>query len=482
MASPYDNIPGKIFIGGISPTTAQETIFKHFEQYGELSDCVLMQDKQTGKSRGFGFVTYKDSRKVNAVLLVDHVIDGKTLDCKRAVPRDQGGDGSKDDLTNVKTKKLFVGGLPQNLSMSIFKTYFEQYGKVEDIVIMMDKETGKSRGFGFVTFENEDSVDQVIDKYYDNKIDGKWVECKKALPREPTTSGKKTKNSDYSSPKHHSHSYNQYSKYSNQNQGYYSEGGNYNPSPHEGHRRGTSGGYSASAGGGDYNGMSRYQNMPDSYGYYGGSGYVQSPVPMQTNYDPYMMGMGQMYPGGGYKNQQYGMMGYNPNDPMGQGMNMGMNPMMMPSMQGMQPVNPMQMASPNTSIPSNTMPPTQPSNTTNITTGPTTPLQNQSQSTHQNGTTPPNPNMSQGMTGQQQPQMQAYAGNPNMSAGNMGGYSMQQPMYMQNMGGSYYPDNTGYSGGGGRSQQGYGESPSAGPMKRKPKTRDERYYKPYPNN
>jgi len=65
MASPYDNIPGKIFIGGISPMTTQDSIFKHFEVYGQLCDCVLMQDKNTGKSRGFGFVTYKDSKVVD---------------------------------------------------------------------------------------------------------------------------------------------------------------------------------------------------------------------------------------------------------------------------------------------------------------------------------------------------------------------------------------------------------------------------------
>ena len=49
---------------------------------------------------------------------------------------------------------------------------------------MVDKVTGKSRGFGFVTFESEDSVDLVVSRYLENKVDGKWVECKKALPRD----------------------------------------------------------------------------------------------------------------------------------------------------------------------------------------------------------------------------------------------------------------------------------------------------------
>lgn len=191
MASPYDNIPGKIFIGGISPLTSQDSIQKYFGKYGDLSDCVLMQDKSTGKSRGFGFVTYRDSRAVDEVLSKPHILDGKEVDCKRAIPRDQQTDVVKEEVV-YKTKKLFVGGIPQNTTEEEFRGYFESFGDVEDSVIMVDKETGKSRGFGFVTFDSEEAVDKVINKYFDNKIGGKWVECKRAQPKEVTvTSGKK---------------------------------------------------------------------------------------------------------------------------------------------------------------------------------------------------------------------------------------------------------------------------------------------------
>lgn len=113
--STYDNPPGKIFIGGISPNTTQDSIQKYFEQFGELCDCVLMQDKATGKSRCFGFVTYKDSDLLDEVLSKKHSIDGKEIDCKRAIPRDQHPDSGKESGPQ-KTKKLFVGGLTQTTS------------------------------------------------------------------------------------------------------------------------------------------------------------------------------------------------------------------------------------------------------------------------------------------------------------------------------------------------------------------------------
>ena len=47
---------------------------------------------------------------------------------------------------------------------------------------MKDRESGKSRGFGFVTFETEEAVDQVIVKLKEHKLLDKWVECKKATP------------------------------------------------------------------------------------------------------------------------------------------------------------------------------------------------------------------------------------------------------------------------------------------------------------
>ena len=48
---------------------------------------------------------------------------------------------------------------------------------------MFDRNTGKPRGFGFITFSNEQSVDLVLRRKNDHQLKGKWVDCKRATPK-----------------------------------------------------------------------------------------------------------------------------------------------------------------------------------------------------------------------------------------------------------------------------------------------------------
>eukprot|EP00357_Protocruzia_adherens_P017647 CAMPEP_0115005240 /NCGR_PEP_ID=MMETSP0216-20121206/19735_1 /TAXON_ID=223996 /ORGANISM="Protocruzia adherens, Strain Boccale" /LENGTH=438 /DNA_ID=CAMNT_0002371491 /DNA_START=191 /DNA_END=1507 /DNA_ORIENTATION=- len=184
MSFPFDKTPCKIFVGGLSPSTTQQSLFSKFGHYGEVIDCVLMVDKRTGRSRGFGFVTLKDSSVVDIILQQKpQMVDGKEVDCKRAIPRDQTSE-NRNTLNSIRTKKMFVGGLPPSLSQEEFTSYFSVYGAIVDSVIMFEKDTGKHRGFGFITFEDEDSVELAIHDYRSHIIHGKWVEVKKATPKD----------------------------------------------------------------------------------------------------------------------------------------------------------------------------------------------------------------------------------------------------------------------------------------------------------
>ena len=55
---------------------------------------------------------------------------------------------------NIRTKKIFVGGLPPTLTEDGFREYFESYGPVTDAVVMYDQNTHRPRGFGFISFDS----------------------------------------------------------------------------------------------------------------------------------------------------------------------------------------------------------------------------------------------------------------------------------------------------------------------------------------
>ncbi|XP_052098319.1 DAZ-associated protein 1-like isoform X2 [Mytilus californianus] len=174
------NEAGKLFIGGLSWDTDQDSLLNYFSQFGEVCDCVVMKNPQTGKSRGFGFVTFKDPNCVDTVLSTQHSIDGRQVDAKACNPKGaQKAPRTNKNLDNHP--KIFMGGLP-NVDAEYLTNYFSKYGKVLDVNVVVDQETKKSKGFGFLTFESEDSVDAVCSEHY-VVISNKKVECKRAEPR-----------------------------------------------------------------------------------------------------------------------------------------------------------------------------------------------------------------------------------------------------------------------------------------------------------
>lgn len=199
--------PGKIFVGGLHQQVTSSTLMDYFLQYGMVSDAIVMYDNLSGRSRGFGFVTFKDPKVIETVRKASpHVILGKTVDCKKASPKEKmtlskehstelnralvdenvnslNSGNYTNVVKNKSTSKIFVGGLP-DLTLEEFKTYFYRFGHIKDAVLITDKQNGRPRGFGFVTFESVDAVNKVTKHYNNHYLKGKWVECKKALPKD----------------------------------------------------------------------------------------------------------------------------------------------------------------------------------------------------------------------------------------------------------------------------------------------------------
>ncbi|XWS51709.1 hypothetical protein CRYUN_Cryun11dG0007000 [Craigia yunnanensis] len=287
MGSKYKNVnplsgdgasPGKIFIGGL----AKDTTF----------------DRYTGQPRGFGFITYADPSVVDKVIEDDHVINGKQVEIKRTIPK--GSSQSKD----FKTKKIFIGGIPSSTTEDEFRSFFSKYGNVMEHQIIRDHATNRSRGFGFIIFDSEEVVDDMLSK--GNMIDmaGTQVEIKKAEP-------KKTSNPP------HAPAYGSNSRGRSYDDDFGGYGGSYGgfdggfgPGPYRtpgslGGRFSGGYGYGSGGGGGEFGG---------SYGGFGGSslgGYGgESSLGYSGRFGHYVGGFGGGYGGSGVGGYGRGGDGY----------------------------------------------------------------------------------------------------------------------------------------------------------------------------
>eukprot|EP00587_Corethron_hystrix_P008689 CAMPEP_0113322532 /NCGR_PEP_ID=MMETSP0010_2-20120614/15672_1 /TAXON_ID=216773 ORGANISM="Corethron hystrix, Strain 308" /NCGR_SAMPLE_ID=MMETSP0010_2 /ASSEMBLY_ACC=CAM_ASM_000155 /LENGTH=306 /DNA_ID=CAMNT_0000181071 /DNA_START=70 /DNA_END=987 /DNA_ORIENTATION=+ /assembly_acc=CAM_ASM_000155 len=227
----------KIFVGGLSWKTTEESLRYHFEQFGEVASVEVMRDRITGDPRGFAFVVFATDATVDLVMEEKkHEVDHKVVDVKRAQARGiappsihgeekvegattaaEGGVGAARSVTTFGRSekgaagdasdvlnKIFVGGLPPMLDRDGLKHYFENVAKcgaVSDAIVMTDPVQRRSRGFGFVTFADTESVKRAVAQA-PHSIMEKYVEIKLAMPR-GESAGAQVPNAGGGSGAHH---------------------------------------------------------------------------------------------------------------------------------------------------------------------------------------------------------------------------------------------------------------------------------------
>lgn len=269
-----EEVMRKVFVGGIPRQTNEDTLKEIFGQYGEIMDCVVIKDKETGTSRGFAFVTFKDEDSVENILAWDdsnsklkntYEVDGKVADVKRAIPRDNNEEGAHADVT-----KLFIGGLAPDVTSEDVQEELNkrhgnaQCGSISSITIKMDDQ-GKSKCFGFITVTSKHIADRLAIKEETIEIHGKKGSLKKA-------------------------------KDANGGGGRGGRGGSRGGGG--GSRGGQGGGYQQQSGGyGGQSGGYRGQSGGQSGGYGQSQGYAQSAAPAYGGQGAYSGG------GGGYSGQ-----------------------------------------------------------------------------------------------------------------------------------------------------------------------------------
>jgi RNA recognition motif-containing protein len=80
--------------------------------------------------------------------------------------------------------RLFIGGLSWDTDDNGLRTAFEAFGDLEDVKVITDRDTGRSRGFGFVTFASADDARKAMEQMDGKQLDGRTIKVNEAQERQ----------------------------------------------------------------------------------------------------------------------------------------------------------------------------------------------------------------------------------------------------------------------------------------------------------
>lgn len=160
---------------------------QYMSTYGSLDDVVVMKERKSGRSRGFGYVTFSSTESAEKALASKHILNGRLLEVKVATPKED----TKTPSTNIT--RIFVARIPSKVSEDAFKRYFEKFGTITDIYMPKDRGAKSHRGIGFITFEKPESVVKVMAETHE--IGGATVAVDEATPKDE--GGKSSSKQDY---------------------------------------------------------------------------------------------------------------------------------------------------------------------------------------------------------------------------------------------------------------------------------------------
>jgi len=171
----------KIFVRGLPWELTSEKLVAALEaKFGPVEEGAVIMDRHSGRSKGFGFVTFKKRSDAQKSLEAnnDSLMFGRQIMVKLAatpITMDNMYNGSKRrrfdgaagrpphmnvDAVDVAQRRLFVRGLAFATTTETFLQVFSQYGEIEEGTVVPDKakSDGSSKGFGFVTFKTREAA------------------------------------------------------------------------------------------------------------------------------------------------------------------------------------------------------------------------------------------------------------------------------------------------------------------------------------
>ncbi|KAL3696301.1 hypothetical protein R1sor_010377 [Riccia sorocarpa] len=198
-AAPEGDAATKLYVGNLPWSVHSTQVAEIFQDFGNVELVEVIYDRESQRSRGFAFVKMSTAEEAQRAIeaLDGSELDGRVLkvnfpqsgkDSSRrreerpasrernwSTPRGGGGGGY-----NNSAMKIFAGNLSWGVDDVALDELFSEYGKVVEAKVIHDKDTGRSRGFGFVTMTTENEVNAAIQALDGAEFDGRTLRVNRA--------------------------------------------------------------------------------------------------------------------------------------------------------------------------------------------------------------------------------------------------------------------------------------------------------------
>lgn len=189
-----------LFVGNLSWNVDEDMLSKEFDGFGEIAQVRLITDRNTGRSKGFGYVEFIEVQSAVDAYEVKNgaMLDGRQMNVDYSKPRPEGnssgGFNQRDkadqranrygDKQSAPSETIFVGNLSFDATADDVREAFEQFGDITRISIPTDRDTGSIKGFGYVSFGSIEESTAALNGLRGVSIQGRPMRLDFATPRD----------------------------------------------------------------------------------------------------------------------------------------------------------------------------------------------------------------------------------------------------------------------------------------------------------
>jgi len=178
----------KLYIGNISFQCTNEELTDYFAQWGQVKDCYMPTDRQTGAPRGFAFVSMNPDDANKAIEDANGVeFGGRVIEVNVSLPKGEKAE-RKEKKPVSKGVKVYVGNLSYDTEEETLRETLSNSCSLLDLYMPVDRYSGERRGFAFATVE-PDQVETLINELDGYELDGRMLRVNEARPKGQASDG-----------------------------------------------------------------------------------------------------------------------------------------------------------------------------------------------------------------------------------------------------------------------------------------------------